>query len=224
MIAKLTCPGCQTLGKFSVEGGQYKGPYRCWKCRALYAIEMVNDEVVSWKPMVEKELEELKAKQEAEKRGHAGAVNLSPSPQSPTSTPQTPFAWPKEPDKVVSENKQQESPKQTFAWPRVPSNEPKNTASTASPSITSEANYILPGEKSSRMNKGIILFQTMTTLVEAEKLLSNEGCAITRITKPFDMISGCAIALRFPWSQQETVKSLLDKASVQTQGILQLSS
>ena len=42
MIAKIICPSCQTLGQFSVDGGNFKGPYRCWKCRTLYTLDMVS--------------------------------------------------------------------------------------------------------------------------------------------------------------------------------------
>ena len=74
------------------------------------------------------------------------------------------------------------------------------------------------------MSNGIILFKTTAVLVKAEKLLISEGCTITRIPVPLDQPSDCAIGLRFPWSQYETVKSLLDKVGVQTQGIRQLTS
>lgn len=74
------------------------------------------------------------------------------------------------------------------------------------------------------MSNGIILFKTTAALVKAEKLLNNEGCTITRIPVPLDQHSDCAIGLRFPWSQYETVKSLLDRDGVETQGIRQLSS
>ena len=72
---------------------------------------------------------------------------------------------------------------------------------------------IFARKRISRMSNGIILFGTTTMLVKTEKLLINEGCTITRAPVPFDQHSGCAIGLRFPWSQYETIKSVLYKAS-----------
>ena len=74
MFAQITCPSCQTTGQFSTSGGDYKGPYRCWKCKALYAVEIKNGKMISCQPMAEKKLNELKAKQEAQKKGPVGDV------------------------------------------------------------------------------------------------------------------------------------------------------
>jgi hypothetical protein len=224
MFAQIICPGCQTMGQFSVVGGNYKGPYRCWKCRALCTVEIENGETISCQPMAENEREELKDKQEAQKQELVGDVRSPPASQSPSAPPQTPFMWPKVPDKVIPQNKPPASPNQPFIWPKVPENEPNIATPSSSPLVTPKAPFVLPAERLLRMSNGIILFQTIATLVETEKLLTKEGCTTTRVTAPIDPPSGCAIALRFPWSQYETVKSLLDKAGVQTQGIRQLSS
>jgi len=85
MIAKIICPSCQTLGQFSVDGGNFKGPYRCWKCRTLYTLDMVNSAVVSLQPLTEEEFKEIKAKQEAEKKGpYKRRRNSSHYPSSAT--------------------------------------------------------------------------------------------------------------------------------------------
>jgi hypothetical protein len=85
MIAKIICPSCQTMGQFSVDGGNFKGPYRCWKCRALYTLDMVNSAVVSLQPLTDEEFKEIKAKQEAEKHGHTSGGGIAHHyPSSPT--------------------------------------------------------------------------------------------------------------------------------------------
>ena len=223
MIAKIICPSCQTQGQFSVEGGNYKGPYRCWKCRTLYTLDMVNSKVVSLQPLTEEELKEIKANQEAQKRGHYGGGTPQTAPQAPVPSAHenNPLIWPKVSNKVIEE-KPPESPKQSFVWPKVSNSEPNLTTHYEKPSPTSQAPFTLPGDKMQKKSNGVILFQNTAKLVEAEKLLNNEGCYITRITAPVDPPSGSNIALRFPWSQYETVKSLLNKAGVQTQGIRQL--
>jgi hypothetical protein len=72
------------------------------------------------------------------------------------------------------------------------------------------------------MSNGIILFQNIAALAKTEKLLASEGCTVTRVPTPLDSRGGSAIALRFPWSQYETVKSVVEKAGVQALGIRQL--
>jgi hypothetical protein len=249
MIAKIICPSCQTLGQFSVEGGNFKGPYRCWKCRTLYTLDMANSEVISLQPLTEEEFTEIKAKQEAQKKGHtSGGGMAQTTPQTPpehaepviwpkvanrntgraaaytdSQTPpaheDNPVIWPKVSNKVVEENTAPEFPKQSFTWPKVQRCESDLNTESGKPSETSKTPFVLPGEKTQKKSNGVILFQTIDILAEAEKVLSNEGCTITRITSPVDPPSGSNIALRFPWSQYETVKSSLDKAGVKTQGI-----
>ena len=95
MIAKIICPSCQTMGQFSVDGGNFKGPYRCWKCRALYTLDMVNSAVVSLQPLTDEEFKEIKAKQEAEKKGHTSGGGIAhTTPQSPPEHAE-PVIWPK---------------------------------------------------------------------------------------------------------------------------------
>ncbi len=244
MIAKIICPSCQTLGQFSVDGGNFKGPYRCWKCRTLYILDMVNSAVVSLQPLTDEEFKEIKAKQEAEKHGHtSGGGTAHPTPQAPpehadpvewskvenrntgSAAPhidcQTPSAhehnpviWPQVPNKVGEENTAPAFPKQSFTWPKA--------QESGKPCETSQSPFVLPGEGTQKKSNGVILFQTVALLAEAEKVMNNEGCTITRITSPVDPPSGSNIALRFPWSQYETVKASLDKAGVKTQGIKQL--
>jgi hypothetical protein len=224
MIAKITCPSCKTLGQFAVEGGNFEGPYRCWKCRALYILDMVNSEVVSLQPLTEVEFEKLKAEQEAKKRGHKGDVTSQTASQVPLAHENNPIVWPKVSNKAADENKQPEFPKQPFVWPKVSKNDPNITTPSSNPPVTSKAQFDLPAEIPSRRNHGIILFQTIDMLVEAEKLLINEGCTITRVTAPIDPPSGSTVALRFHWEQYEIVKLLLVNAGVHPQGIQRLSS
>ncbi len=56
MIVKITCPKCNTEGSISLVESSYHGPYRCWKCRALFTIRMENNEVKSCTPLSEEEL------------------------------------------------------------------------------------------------------------------------------------------------------------------------
>jgi hypothetical protein len=52
----IECPKCGTAGSQSLLKPDYQGPYRCWKCRELFTITIVNNEVKSWEPLTEDEL------------------------------------------------------------------------------------------------------------------------------------------------------------------------
>ena len=68
MILKIKCPKCDTEGGLSLTDSNYQGPYRCWKCRELFTINIANNELKSCEPLSQEEfekqqeLEALKAK------------------------------------------------------------------------------------------------------------------------------------------------------------------
>ena len=68
MLVKIKCPKCETEGSLSLAESSYQGPYRCWKCRELFTIKTLNDELKSCKPLSQEEfdrqqeIEALKAK------------------------------------------------------------------------------------------------------------------------------------------------------------------
>jgi hypothetical protein len=55
MLVKIKCPKCDTEGSFSLADPVYEGPYRCWKCRALFSIKMKAKELESIEPISEEE-------------------------------------------------------------------------------------------------------------------------------------------------------------------------
>jgi hypothetical protein len=71
MMMKIICPKCNTEGSFSLVDSSYTGPYKCWKCRELFTIEIRNNEVQSLKPLSQEEFDqqqELKALRDKFKR------------------------------------------------------------------------------------------------------------------------------------------------------------
>ena len=68
MIAKIKCPKCNIDGSFTLAEPNYEGPYRCWKCKALFTIKMESNELKSCEPLSQEEfdkqqeIEALKAK------------------------------------------------------------------------------------------------------------------------------------------------------------------
>jgi hypothetical protein len=57
MLFKIACPECKTEGSFSLRDQRYQGPYRCWKCRALYTILIEDEELKSCQPLTEEEFQ-----------------------------------------------------------------------------------------------------------------------------------------------------------------------
>ena len=57
MLFKISCPECKTEGSFSLSDQRYQGPYRCWKCRALYTILIEDEELKSCQPLTEDEFQ-----------------------------------------------------------------------------------------------------------------------------------------------------------------------
>ena len=55
MLVKIKCPACDTDGSFSLADPVYEGPYRCWKCRALFSIKMKKNKLESMESITEEE-------------------------------------------------------------------------------------------------------------------------------------------------------------------------
>jgi hypothetical protein len=72
------------------------------------------------------------------------------------------------------------------------------------------------------MKYGVVLFHTTSMAMKAEKALTRECYGLTLIPVPRQFSSDCGIALRFIWSQNEVIHSVLEKAGVEIQGIHEL--
>lgn len=70
MMLKIKCPACGVEGSTSLVESSYHGPYRCWKCRALFTISIENNKLVSCEPLSQEEFdrqqEELNRQKELE--------------------------------------------------------------------------------------------------------------------------------------------------------------
>jgi len=64
MIIKIKCPECNTEGSLSLVESSYEGPYRCWKCRALFTIKLENNELKSCEPLSQEEFDRQQAAKE----------------------------------------------------------------------------------------------------------------------------------------------------------------
>ena len=57
MMIKIKCPECGTEGSISLLESSYEGPYKCWKCRALFTIRLENNELKACEPLSQEEFE-----------------------------------------------------------------------------------------------------------------------------------------------------------------------
>ncbi len=68
MLIKIKCPKCGIDSSMSLVEPDFHGPFKCWKCRELFTLEIENNEVKSCEPLSpeelrqQQELEALKAK------------------------------------------------------------------------------------------------------------------------------------------------------------------
>ncbi len=63
MMFKIKCPKCTAESTMSFRDTDYKGPYRCWKCRALYTITLHNGVLQSCEPLSVDEFERTRTRQ-----------------------------------------------------------------------------------------------------------------------------------------------------------------
>ncbi len=68
MLMKIICPACQKEGTISLLESDYNGPYRCWKCRELFTIDIHNSKVLSCEPLSDEEYEKQKAIDDLKKK------------------------------------------------------------------------------------------------------------------------------------------------------------
>jgi len=67
MMITIKCPSCGTEGSQSLLEPNYQGPYRCWKCRSIFVLEVKNNILKSIKAISNKEFEKWQKQQKIEK-------------------------------------------------------------------------------------------------------------------------------------------------------------
>ena len=61
MMFKIKCPSCQADTSLSMVQPSYRGSYRCWKCKALFTIEVENNALKSCKPLSQEDFDREQA-------------------------------------------------------------------------------------------------------------------------------------------------------------------
>jgi hypothetical protein len=116
-MVRIICPKCGAEKKLSLVETTYVGPQRCWKCRELFTITIINNQVQSSEPLSEEEYErQQEAKKAREKMGNF----MEPVSREEAEKPAAPKA---PPEKF-----------RTFLPPQAPGREePKKSTSPVSP-------------------------------------------------------------------------------------------
>ncbi len=70
---------------------------------------------------------------------------------------------------------------------------------------------------------GVILFHTTSGVMQTEKLLLKAGFLIKLVPTPREFSSDCGIAIRFEWSQSESVQSLLTQDNIDFKAVHRLT-
>ena len=53
----IECPACGEKTYLSLDQPAYHGPFRCWKCRGTFMVQIENEEMKSIEPISEDEFE-----------------------------------------------------------------------------------------------------------------------------------------------------------------------
>ena len=57
MMIEIACPSCGTEGSLSLADPAYEGPYKCWKCRALFSLSIADGKLKSCEPLSQEEFD-----------------------------------------------------------------------------------------------------------------------------------------------------------------------
>jgi len=68
MQITIKCPACNTDSSFFILKKVFQGPFRCWKCKALYTVKVRNGDLEICEPLSQEDFDKQKAAKEARKK------------------------------------------------------------------------------------------------------------------------------------------------------------
>ena len=68
MQVTVKCPACNTDSSFFLVKDSLQGPFRCWKCKALFTIKIRNGELEKCEPLKEEDFTKAKADAAAKRK------------------------------------------------------------------------------------------------------------------------------------------------------------
>jgi len=68
MQIDIKCPACNTDSSFFVIKKVFQGPFRCWKCKALFTLKVKEGEFQSCEPLKQEDFDKQKAEKQARRK------------------------------------------------------------------------------------------------------------------------------------------------------------
>ena len=68
MQINIKCPACNTDSSFFVIKNIFQGPFRCWKCKALFTLKVKEGEIQSCEPLKQEDFDKQKAEKQARRK------------------------------------------------------------------------------------------------------------------------------------------------------------
>jgi hypothetical protein len=68
MQVNIKCPACNSDSSFFIAKDVFQGPFRCWKCKALFTVKVRNAEVQLCEPLSQEDFDKQKADKEARRK------------------------------------------------------------------------------------------------------------------------------------------------------------
>ncbi len=68
MQITIKCPACNTDSSFFILKEVFQGPFRCWKCKALYTVKVRSGDLEICEPLSQEDFDKQKAAKEARKK------------------------------------------------------------------------------------------------------------------------------------------------------------
>jgi hypothetical protein len=68
MQIDIKCPACNTDSSFFIAKNVFQGPFRCWKCKALFTLKVRNGNIEICEPLTQEAFDKQKTDQEARKK------------------------------------------------------------------------------------------------------------------------------------------------------------
>jgi hypothetical protein len=68
MQVTIKCPACNTDSSFFVAKNIFQGPFRCWKCKAMFTVKVKDGVLQVCDPLSNEDFEKQKAEKDARRK------------------------------------------------------------------------------------------------------------------------------------------------------------
>ncbi len=68
MQIDIKCPACNSDSSFFVIKDVFQGPFRCWKCKALFTLKVKEGEIQFCEPLKQEDFDKQKAEKAARRK------------------------------------------------------------------------------------------------------------------------------------------------------------